>query len=348
MIHFVLTFSNDARNSPFAQALSSLGLEYRIFSEKILLRYRYRIWLFLVGWPRLAWFAGRTAWQSMVSSKPPPDVVVVGTHIEALVFGLVRALTPFCTPRLYLLGFIFTPRKNRVLDLIRRSYFTAVFSLINGVICHSTMEQKNYGTIFRRSRTRFLFVPYGLHLHGHERYANGESRPDATGTPYVFSSGRSGRDYQTLFAAFRGLDLPLHVICDSKIALAGCTQGGRIEVLRDCYDDCYFAQLQGAELVVVPLAVNDISAGQMVMIQAMAFRKPIILTRTPTISDYVEHGEHAYLVNPGDPKAISDAVTLLMGDPALASRLAENAYRAFVTRYSMPAYVRNIVAAVAV
>lgn len=347
MIHFVLTFSNDARNSPFAQALSTLGVDYKIFSEKILLRYRYRIWLLLAGWPKLAWFAARMAWRSMIHSKPKPDVVVLGTHIEALIFGLVRALIPAKKPRLYLLGFIYTSRKNRHVDLIRKLYFTTVFSFLNGVICHSTKEQEDYSRIFKRSRAKFIFVPYGLHLHGHEKYANGRPLPATSEvTPYAFSAGRSGRDYKTLFEAFAKLGLPLHVICDSEAALMGCTQTGKIEVLRSCYDDCYFNQLKDANLVVVPIAVDDISAGQMVMIQAMAFHKPIILTRTPTITDYVQHDEEVYLVPPGDPQAIIDAVMLLDENPGVAAQLAHKGYQAYVNKYSMPAYVKHIVTAV--
>lgn len=347
MIHFVLTFSNDASNSPFAQALSTLGVSYKIFSEKILLRYRYRIWLLLMGWPKLFWFSVRMAWRSMIRSNPPPDVIVVGTHIEALIFGLLRVFFSKKKPRLYLLGFIYTTRNNRYVDLIRQFYFTMVFSFLEGVICHSTKEQNDYSQIFKRSLTKFIFVPYGLHLHGHEAYANGHrlSAPPKL-APYAFSAGRSGRDYKTLFEAFAKLDLPLHVICDSEAALVGCTQTGKIEVLRSCYDDCYFNQLKNADLVVVPLAVDDISAGQMVMIQAMAFHKPIILTRTPTITDYVHHAEEAYLVPPGDAKALSEAVTLLINNPDLAAQLADRGYQAYATKYSMPAYVRHIVTAV--
>lgn len=347
MIHFVLTFSNDARKSPFAQAISALGVDYRIFSEKILLRYRYRIWLLLAGWPKLVWFAVRMAWCSMIRSNPPPSVVVVGTHIEALIFGFFLVFKPKRRPSLYLLGFIFTSRNNKIIDLLRKIYFTIVFSFLAGVICHSTKEQEDYSRIFKRSRTRFIFVPYGLHLHGYEEYANGSQLPlNSPLKHYAFSAGRSGRDYKTLFEAFASIDMPLHVVCDSEAALMGCKQKGKIEIFRSCYDDCYFNQLKEANLVVVPLAVDDISAGQMVMIQAMAFHKPIILTRTPTITDYVKHAEEAYLIPPGDPDALAAAVKLLNDNPDLAAQLANRAYQAYITNYSMPAYVKHIVSAV--
>ena len=84
MIHFFLTFSDDASDSPFAHALRDLKVDHRIISAKVLLRYRRRIWLILVGLPRLMFVALRAAWQSLVTMRPVPDAVVVNSHFEVL------------------------------------------------------------------------------------------------------------------------------------------------------------------------------------------------------------------------------------------------------------------------
>jgi glycosyltransferase involved in cell wall biosynthesis len=116
--------------------------------------------------------------------------------------------------------------------------------------------------------------------------------------------------------------------------------------LTDCYDDAYSRELREAGMVVVPLWVADISAGQMVAIQAMAYHKPIIVTRTPTIEEYLHHESEALLVPPGDAEALTAAIERLRRDPDLARRLADTAYGAYVERHSMRAFVRNIVHAV--
>ena len=342
MIHFFVTFSDDATNSPFAHALRDQGVPHRLFSGKVLLRYQRRIWLLLVGLPRLLRFALRSAWRSLVRATPRPDAVVLGSHLEALVFALSAWLLRRHT-RVYLLGFIFTRRSNPWLDALRRRYFGRLFRALDGILCHSRLEAGRYDELFPGAKGKFVFVPYGLHIHGHDHTA---AVVDPATAP-ALSAGRSGRDYALLTRVFAANGRPLHIVCDSARALEGCAQAPNITVLRHCYDADYVAQLRAAGMVIVPLAVDDISAGQMVVIQAMAYRKPIIATRTATLDDYLQEGDGALLVPPGDAKALHAAVERLATDPGLAARLAEESYRTYVERHSMRAFVKHVVGALA-
>src|SRR5438552_19135310 len=93
LIHFFPTFSRDASGSPFAQELAALGVPHRLFSGEVKLRYNSRIALLLLGWPKLAWFALKSAARSLIFSKPSPSTVVVGSDIEAIIFAIVRSLS---------------------------------------------------------------------------------------------------------------------------------------------------------------------------------------------------------------------------------------------------------------
>lgn len=342
MIHFFLTFAKDASDSPFAQALRDLNVEYRIFSDKISLRYHYRIWLLLVGWPKLGLFALKSAWRSLIRAHPRPDTVVVGSHLEALIFGLARRLLMRRKPSIYLLGFIYTRRRNILLDTLRRFYFGRVFALIDGIICFSSLEIARYKTLFPGARELFKFIPYGLYIHGYEKNAEHCGNP-IDPEAYVFSAGRSGRDYQTLFEVFNRIDHPLHVICDSEAALASYVSAPNITVLRNCYDACYVEELRNASIVVVPLAVDDISAGQMVLVQAMAYCKPLVVTQTPTIEDYLIDGTNALLIPRGDSEAMHRAIERLLSDKELAARLAKNAFHTYETKHCMRVFVGSII-----
>lgn len=338
MVHFLLIFSNNAENSPFAMALREMGVAHRIFSERVLLRYSNRIKLLLVGWPKLIWFALMSAWKSLGRSYPYPDAVVVGSHLEALIFWGFRCMHLRRKPKIFLIGFIYTGRKSRMATLLRRLYFNAVFFLIDGIVCHSALEVGRYESLFPAGRKKFHYIPYGLHVDGYEQQVG-----VADTESYALSAGRSGRDYPTLCRAFDAIDLPLHVVCDSKQALKGCVGGRNIKVLQGCYDDAYLGELGAASMVIVPLAVEDISAGQMVILQAMAFKKPLIVTKTPTVDEYLVDGENAILVPMGDVDALRAAVDLLRSDSGLRKRLALNAFHDFERKHSMRAFIRNIV-----
>jgi glycosyltransferase involved in cell wall biosynthesis len=348
LIHFFPIFSNDPSGSPFAQELAKAGVVHRLFGQAVKFEYQTRPGLILLGWPRMILFACRSAWRSLLRSTPHPDAVVVGSHFEVVVFGLVRLSLPRrYRPSIALLGFIYTSRPNLIARRLRELYFRFVFRLADRIICHSANEQRKYGEIFAAARHKFRYVPYGLYVSGEERYQINSSLATSYHNPaYVFAAGRSGRDYATLVEAVRNTDIPTHIICDRKSALAGIDLPPHVIVLSSCYGKDYLRELEDSAVVVVPLMVDDISAGQMVLMQAMAYRKPIIVTRTTTIQEYVQDERECLFVERNDAAALQRAVRQLLTNPDLAARLANGARQAYDQRFCMRAYVANVVAAI--
>jgi len=78
----------------------------------------------------------------------------------------------------------------------------------------------------------------------------------------------------------------------------------------------------------------------------MAYGKPIVVTRTPTIKDYVIEGEEALMVRRGDVDDLRDAIRRLRDDASLYGRLRRQARNAYVNRHSQAAFTKNLVAAI--
>ncbi|GGY55105.1 glycosyltransferase family 4 protein [Pseudoduganella albidiflava] len=339
MIHFFPTYTKDGTRSPFALGLKELGVDYRLFADDVRFRYHSRLKLLFVGWPKLAWFALRAGIRSLVTSRTNPEAVVLGSDIEVLIFAPLRALFSRRT-QIVLLGFILTPRQHPLLNRLRLLYFRFVMSFVDKVICHSKKERERYSELFANGRTEVFYIPHGTHIYGREEL------PEASNSPYILTAGRSGRDYGTLFDAVAGLPIELHVVCDNDKPLAGLAIPPNVKVLRNCYDGDYVDQLKNARFVVVPLGVADISAGQMVLLQAMAFNKATVITRTLTVEDYVSDGNEAVLVPQGDAAAMRAAIVRLLDDAPYTAQMADRALDAFDNRFDMKAFVRNLVAAV--
>jgi len=205
----------------------------------------------------------------------------------------------------------------------------------------------NYGKIFLAAQQKFKFIPYGLYISGEGNFKNeNPSTGDHDSEAYIFSAGRSGRDYETLIAAVRGLDLRVRIVCDRASALAGIELPSNVVVLDHCYGAEYVRELAGASMVVIPLLVDNISSGQMVLIQAMAYRKPIVITRTVTIQEYVVDLEECLLVPRSDVAALRSAIESLNEDAGKSRHLAAGARRAYEQRFCMRAYVENLVTVV--
>ena len=213
MIHFFPTFSEDADLSPFGRELRRAGIGYRIFAGHVRFQYRHRLSMLLRGYPRLAWFAAKCAVRSLFLSHPRPAVVALGSDIEVLVFSLLRLFRGGRRPAIVLLGFIYTSRRSRLLNALRRLYFGAILRNVRCAICHSTLEVERYRAIFS-GVTKFAFVPWGSHVDGRDAYLSTAASPRQSGRTAVMSAGRSGRDYRTLVEAVRDLDVSVTVICD--------------------------------------------------------------------------------------------------------------------------------------
>lgn len=342
MIHFIEK-ANPGR-STLAVQLGRIGPHLRVLGRDLTFHFQSRARLLLQGYPRLFWFSIRMALQSLLSS-PPPRTVVLQSDIEILVFSLFRALL-FRRTAIVFHGFIYTPRRGGLHRALRRLYYGFVLARCRMVICHSRLETERYAEIFPHAADRFLFVPWGGQVHGWEtpEFATGGA---AEGRRLrILAVGRSGRDYPTLVRAVAGEDVEVTILCDQKESLGGVTEGPNIRVLRDCYGACYLEKLRATDIVVVPLAVHDISAGQMTIIQAMAYARPVVASRTPTVEDYVTDGENGLLVALGSPEELRAAIRRLRDDPALYQRLQRAAHAAYVARFSADAAVRNLVTAV--
>ena len=337
MIHFLITYTDDASDVPFFKELRRLGVEHAVFCKRIEQGYRRRVELYLKVWPRTLAFCIHAGLRSFRSSRAP-DFIVVYSHLHLLMLLLLRAILARSESRLVLSGFIATPRKSKLHAALRKAYFGFVLRRAAVVICHSRHEVERYQGVYRD--VNFVHVPYASYVSPVERLDSDEER-----LPYVFSAGRSGRDYPTLAAAARGLALQVRIVCDARGGMAELEREANVTVLSDCYGADYLRELVGSLLVVIPLHADDISAGQMVLVQAYYFGKPVIITRTRTTEEYMTDGLNGLFVEPGDPNALRAAIDLLRSDEGLQAKLAEGARKTYEERHSMHASVIGLLGA---
>ena len=84
---------------------------------------------------------------------------------------------------------------------------------------------------------------------------------------------------------------------------------------------------QGATVFVLPLTSSIHAGGINSLVEAMAMAKPVVVSRSAGILDYVVDGHTARVVEPGDAAGLGRAVTELLARPVDARRLGENARR---------------------
>jgi glycosyltransferase involved in cell wall biosynthesis len=73
-------------------------------------------------------------------------------------------------------------------------------------------------------------------------------------------------------------------------------------------------------------------ASPIVLREAFASGRPLIATKVGDIPEIIEHRQNGLLIEPGDPKALADAILEFIFDPELAAHCAANGFR-YATRH---------------
>jgi glycosyltransferase involved in cell wall biosynthesis len=99
------------------------------------------------------------------------------------------------------------------------------------------------------------------------------------------------------------------------------------------------AELLGeADVFVLPSYCEALPVG---LLEAMAAGVPAVASRVGGIPDVIEHQVSGLLVEPGEPRALAQAIVAILTDEALRTRLREAAHRE-VKRYSMDAVLGEL------
>jgi glycosyltransferase involved in cell wall biosynthesis len=234
---------------------------------------------------------------------------------------------------LTVMTFIYKPKRG----LLGKLYYHYLHYAINSpyvdrIVCYARAECRSYSQTFGVEESKFVFLPLGVHAD-----AEPAEPTRSTTASYIFATGRSNRDYPLLLAALRlRPELRLKVACEEALS----DTPDNVEVLHDCYDRDMFHCLDTAYCVAVPLRDPTISAGQLSILQAMQYGKPIIVSRSAGVQDYVVEGETALLVD-ATAEAWSEALARLYTEPTLYERMSQNCRRIYRENYTEATMGRN-------
>jgi glycosyltransferase involved in cell wall biosynthesis len=152
---------------------------------------------------------------------------------------------------------------------------------------------------------------------------------------YVFSAGRSLRDYQTLIEAARRCDLPFAILFTSQQDWVA--HGTRVDLdnlppnvrlIQDAgHKQGWIDGLKGARIVAIPTLPESICAsGIGTCLDAMALGKAVVMTRGPGADDVLTEGQ-AEFVAPCDAQALAERIEALWHDDAARRALAARGQR---------------------
>ena len=214
------------------------------------------------------------------------------------------------------------------------------------VICLSRVQQTFMLEEVGLSPERVHYLPHNVDTHF---FRPGPG--DGAGGEYLLAVGRENRDYPTLIAAARLLNLPLTIVASSLWAMRGGAVADDlppgVTVQRDFVPYTTLRELYaGARVVVVPLHECRYAAGSTGLLEAMAMGRPTVVSRTRGLADYLTQPDAHRAVPPSDVPALVQTVQALWADAPARRTMAAAARAQVETQMGLERYVERVAAVV--
>lgn len=194
-------------------------------------------------------------------------------------------------------------------------------------------DSSSFERLFGLSGDRFHYVPFKINAYELIRAA------ETCDGGYIFTGGRSRRDFTTFFSAVGSLGYPVRAITGRRAdlnpngsSLQGVAVPPNVEILSEDGSARFFVEnMAHARLVVIPILKDTaIQAGIGVYLQAMALRKCVVISSGLGVADVLRDGQ-AIIVPAGDVDALRIAIKQAWEDDSLRERYARKA-----VEYALP------------
>lgn len=166
--------------------------------------------------------------------------------------------------------------------------------------------------------------------------------------PTIASVGLEKRDYRTLADATKDLDIDVKISGFSKdvsTLARAFPETMPDNMSRRFYKWPELLELyRDADLVVVSLTDNKFCAGLTAMLEAMACRRPVVVTQTQGLMEYLAPPGIATVVNSSDPAALRQAIISLLNNPQKAQEQAQRGYELVLKQNNSEQYIDTLAA----
>lgn len=165
--------------------------------------------------------------------------------------------------------------------------------------------------------------------------------PDDPAQRYVLAVGNDvGRDYHSLLVAAAALPMPV-VIHTRKALPQPLPANVRVQSHWISFEELR-ALYARASVVVMPLKETVHASGTNGVLEALAMGRPVVVSASSGIRDYVVDGVTALTPSPGDVDALRHSIMTLWNQPERAAAMGRQARAYALEKLAMPRYATQI------
>lgn len=244
-----------------------------------------------------------------------------------LLFGLLKIILPFHKCRLVSVDTILNTPRGFAQKLMHPLKVLALKKVhLHLMFFHNT---SGLTRVYKIHPSRFRYIPFKIN--SYEKAISTESTDEG----FVFTGGVSRRDYDTFVEAIQGLDFPIKMIAGDpellehhgSLPLNVDRLPENVELFTDFNPGRFSKFMASARVIVLPIREDFLGgAGISVYLEAMAYRKCVIVTRGPGNEGLLNNDE-AIIVPASDPIAMREAIRRAYTDDEYRKGFGERGYQ---------------------
>ena len=175
-------------------------------------------------------------------------------------------------------------------------------------------------------------------------FTPGPANP-AKARPIIACVGLEQRDYRTLAEATHDLDVDVRISgfsSDAAVQSRAMPVTLPTNMSQKFYEWPDLVQLyRDADVIAVSLFECKYSAGITTVMEGLSCRRPLVVTRTEGISQYLDD-DSMLITPPGDAPAVRQAILKLLDDPSQAEAMADRGHQLARTRHDSDRFADEI------
>lgn len=151
---------------------------------------------------------------------------------------------------------------------------------------------------------------------------------------FSFAIGRSNRDFDFLVEAWRFIPQNYMLIIASDTYNPKSFLPKNIIHRRDIVGNNQFPYILNCKVIIIPIDDGTICSGDTVLLRAMSFRKPVVVTSPSTLGEmYIDDGINGMLIEK-NPEIFALKITELLNNEKHMKQLGQSAREKFELEYS--------------
>lgn len=254
------------------------------------------------------------------------DVVVTCSDSIGLPVALLKKIGILKPKQIYMsIDFV-----NKFSDKsLIKNFFKWILSSTEAIVCFSKKEQTSFKSIFKIPNTKVYFIPIG-------------------GDPLFFRPNKKIKKSIILFVGKdRSRDLKLFmkiaertkekivIVTTSKTKIPTNKHLPNVEIIKDTSFTSLKKLYQKAKVLVIPLLEINKASGQLVLMDGVFTKTPILVSKVEGIMSAYEFGnKEVTYVEPNNAEMLKSKLNFMLNHSDLVNKAAEKAYDRAMSKYT--------------